>query len=86
MVGVPDPGLFLSTADLYAEVAEDLGVPLESDIVPELLGDNRFKADAVHPNAAGYTKLAEAIHELLRKTGRCRSPQRPICARVRGKD
>lgn len=69
MLGVPEPGLFLSTADIYERVASELGVPLEDDIIPDLLGDNRYKSDHVHPNAAGYARLAEAVETLLRNKG-----------------
>lgn len=69
MLGVPEPGLFLSTADVYERVASELDVPLEDDIIPDLLGDNQYKSDHIHPNAAGYARLAEALEVLLRKYG-----------------
>ena len=69
MLGVPEPGLFLSTADFYERVAADLGVPIESEIIPDLLGDNEYKSDAIHPNAKGYARIAEAVEALLRKHG-----------------
>lgn len=69
MVGVPDPGLFLSTADFYERVAADLNVPIETDIIPDLLGDNEFKSDHVHPNANGYARMAAAVEALLQTHG-----------------
>ncbi len=69
MLGVPKPGLFLSAADVYAEVADKMSVLLEADILPELLGDNAMKSDTVHPNKAGYRKLAEAIYTLISEHG-----------------
>ena len=69
MLGVPNPGLFLSTADFYERVASDLAVPMEADIIPDLLGDNEFKSDHIHPNAKGYARVAEAVEALLRKHG-----------------
>lgn len=69
MLGVPDPGLFLSTADFYKRVAKDLEVPIEAEIVPDLLGDNEFKSDHVHPNAKGYRRMAEAVEALLKEHG-----------------
>ncbi len=69
MLGVPDPGLFLSSADLFERVAEDLDVPLENDVVPDLLGDNQFKSDQIHPNAKGYQRMAEAVNQLLIDAG-----------------
>lgn len=69
MLGVPDLGLFLSTADVYEQVASELDVPLQDDIIPDLLGNNQYKSDRVHPNAAGYARLAEAVEALLRDHG-----------------
>ena len=69
MLGVPEPGFFLSTADVYGRVASEFGVPLEDDIIPDLLGDNQYKSDHIHPNAAGYARLAEAVEALLRDRG-----------------
>ena len=69
LVGVPEFGLVLDSAELYETVAEESGVPLEDEILPGLLGDNRYKSDHVHPNAAGYRRMAEALAALLREHG-----------------
>jgi lysophospholipase L1-like esterase len=65
MIAVPNVGIFLSSADFYADIAADLKVPMEEDILATLLGDNNFKSDHVHPNAAGYARLAQAMETLL---------------------
>ncbi len=69
MIAVPNIGLFLSPADFYEEVADDMGVPIEDDILADVLGDNRYKSDHVHPNAAGYALIAEALQALLTEHG-----------------
>ncbi len=69
LVGVPEFGLLLDSAELYENVAEDMGVPLDDEILPDLLGDNRYKSDHVHPNAAGYRRMAEGVAALLRERG-----------------
>ncbi len=70
MLGVPDLGLFaLESADIYQQVAEAENVPVDLETLPDILGSLSLKADAVHPNAAGYKVMAEAIHEFLRDTG-----------------
>ncbi|MEM7254402.1 MAG: arylesterase [Pseudomonadota bacterium] len=72
MLGVPERSLFLGTAEVYERVAEDLEVPIDGDIIGDLLGDNAKKSDPIHPNALGYAALADAVEGLLRKTGAIR--------------
>ena len=69
MIAVPNVGLFLSPADFYADIAEDMQVPMEDDILATILRDNHYKSDHVHPNAAGYARLAEAVQALLTEHG-----------------
>ena len=69
MIAVPNVGFFLSPADFYDDVAADMQVPVENDILADLLGDNRYKSDHVHPNAGGYARLAEAVQALLTEHG-----------------
>jgi acyl-CoA thioesterase I len=69
LLGVPKAGLWLSSAKFYGTVAEELDIPFEGKIIPDLLGDNRMKSDAIHPNAQGYRKMAEAVHALLKEAG-----------------
>ena len=70
LIGVPRPQLFGGgSADFYERVAKAYGVPLESGILKDLLFDNQFKSDPIHPNAKGYRKMAEAMAVLLRKAG-----------------
>ena len=69
LVGVPKPGLFLSTASWYEDIAKETGLPFEPKALAKILGDSELKADLAHPNARGYAKLAEAIAQLLKKAG-----------------
>ena len=69
MLGVPRPGIFLSSADLYGELAAELSVPIDTEVLPELEARREYKSDQVHLNAAGYRQLAIAVHALLRGVG-----------------
>ena len=69
LIAVPKPGLLPSPADFYAVIAKELAVPNEESVLKKILTDNSLKSDLVHPNAAGYARLAEAVAALLRKTG-----------------
>lgn len=66
LIGVPRPGLLLGTADVYHDVATSMRVPIEADVLADILGDAGLKSDPIHPNAAGYRVMAEAVHALLR--------------------
>src|SRR3954465_15023066 len=69
LIGVPEPVLFGGTAAFYGNVAKDYHLAFEDRILREVLFDNRLKSDEIHPNASGYRLLAQAIADLLHKTG-----------------
>lgn len=70
LLGVPRPAIFgLKSAKLYYSLAERLQLPLEGEIIPEVLSDNRLKSDQIHPNTEGYRLLAEAIFSKLKESG-----------------
>ena len=65
LVGVPKLGFGLQVPEFYAKIAEKYKIPLQDDILLDLLGDNSMKSDAIHPNATGYRLMAEAIYDLI---------------------
>ena len=69
LIAVPKPGLFPSPAGFYTTVAKEFGLPHEETALRKILTDNALKSDLAHPNAAGYARLAEAIADLLKKSG-----------------
>jgi lysophospholipase L1-like esterase len=69
LVGVPKPALWTSSADFYAELAREFGVPYEGEIVTSVLYSSDTKSDPIHPNAKGYRRIAEALAKLLRDAG-----------------
>jgi lysophospholipase L1-like esterase len=69
LIAVPKPGLLPSPPDFYSAIAREFAVPHEETTLRKILTDNALKSDLVHPNAAGYARLAEAVAALLRKTG-----------------
>ena len=69
LLGVPRPGLLLSAASVYGEVAESTGVLYLADLVPEILRDRSLKSDTVHPNGNGYRRMAETVYAALQKSG-----------------
>ncbi|AHK79121.1 hydrolase GDSL [Ectothiorhodospira haloalkaliphila] len=70
MAAVPTPALWrLSGAQVYQDLADELGVTLEGDALAYILSRDSLKADPIHPNAEGYRILAERVHDLLREAG-----------------
>jgi acyl-CoA thioesterase I len=75
LLAVPAPSLLaavasqLSDAPLYQSLAEEEGVVLLEDVISTVLSDNALKADPIHPNAEGYRRMAEAIHQALQRSG-----------------
>ncbi len=70
LIGVPDLSLVLGrSAGFYEQLAEELDIPYDGAALPAILKQPSLKSDAIHPNAQGYRKLAEAVAALLRKSG-----------------
>ncbi len=72
LIGVPRPKLVPETAGFYKTISEDMKVPLEDGIILEILTTRDLKSDYIHPNAAGYARLAAGIESLLKKYGAVR--------------
>ena len=69
LVAVPALGITLKPPNLYQELAREFSIPLEGKALAHILGKSSLKSDYIHPNAAGYRLLAEALAELLKKSG-----------------
>lgn len=70
LIGVPRPGLLLKTPAFYRQIADKNGIPYDSRTIGQILASPALKNDYVHPNAAGYRRLAEAIAALIRESQR----------------
>ncbi len=70
LIGVPEPTVFMmSSAKVYGTLADELELPFEAKLLPAIESDSALKSDPIHPNAAGYRKLAEGIAAFLQETG-----------------
>jgi len=69
LIAVPSPGIALSPPPFYREIAAEMKLPIEEKVLTTVLSDGSLKSDYIHPNAAGYRKLAESIAALLKKSG-----------------
>lgn len=75
LVGVPQVSLLaagtgsLKDHPLYAELAEELKLPLLADGWAAVLSNPSLRADSVHANAQGYRQFSEGLVQALRKVG-----------------
>ncbi|MBN2515471.1 MAG: arylesterase [Deltaproteobacteria bacterium] len=69
LIGVPRPGLILSSAPLYEKIAKEMHIPIEDKSLAKILSRGNLKSDYIHPNSQGYALLAEAIAKLLQQQG-----------------
>ena len=69
LMATPRPGIILSVPTFYENIGKELGVPVERDVLAQVLRDNALKSDLVHPNAAGYGRIVEALAEALKRAG-----------------
>jgi len=69
MLGVPKPGLFLSSFEVYKKIADSTDIVFMEDLIPEILADKSLKSDTVHPNKDGYQVMAESIYSTLKESG-----------------
>jgi acyl-CoA thioesterase I len=69
LIGVPHWEVGLQPTPFYGAVAQELNVPLENRVFAKVLARSELKGDEIHPNAAGYRKVAEAVVSLLARSG-----------------
>ena len=69
LLGVPKPGLFLSSANVYEKIAESSNVIFIEDLIADVLSDKSLKSDTVHPNEDGYRVMADTIYSVLKEKG-----------------
>ena len=74
LVAVPELSLLaaagrLSDHALYADIADELNIPLHRKGWSAVLADARLRSDTVHANAAGYAEFAQGLVKTLRDSG-----------------
>tara|TARA_B100001250_G_scaffold297942_1_gene259420 strand:+ start:2358 stop:2981 length:624 start_codon:yes stop_codon:yes gene_type:complete len=69
LLGVPKPGIFLSSFDMYEKIANSMNVIFVEDLISDILGNKSLKSDSIHPNTKGYNVMAKEIYSLLLDKG-----------------
>ncbi len=59
----------LADHPIYEKVAKETATPLITNVFSDVLSDKALKADQIHPNAAGYSKVNEKIYKALKESG-----------------
>lgn len=67
LVGVPNwnQQLRIYTDPLYTQLADEMDVGYEKNILTQIQNDFTLKSDSVHPNEEGYKKMAQAIAQVI---------------------
>ncbi|QSZ42998.1 arylesterase [Sulfurimonas aquatica] len=66
LISVPNVFLFEPTPlPFYKELSDEEDVKIIENLLSDILSDDSFKNDYIHPNAAGYKEIAEKIYEYL---------------------
>jgi lysophospholipase L1-like esterase len=69
IVATPKPGFGVSKVKFYEDIGRELAIPVETEVLLDVLGSGKLKSDLVHPNAEGYRRIAEAVAKVLKKSG-----------------
>jgi lysophospholipase L1-like esterase len=67
VVGIRGGLLSDGFADRFSDLADETGSAHVPDALRGLVADSRYMFDAIHPNDAGYARLAERIRPTLEK-------------------
>ena len=59
------PSIVDEYSGIYETVAEETGALLIETLNEGITDDRRYKSDMIHPNSAGYRKIADKIMEDL---------------------
>lgn len=71
LVAVPQPSLMAAAARslndhaMYAELAEELKLPLHAGGWGKVLGDPKLRSDPIHANGEGYRRFATEIRDAM---------------------
>lgn len=69
LIAVPNTNLLLTPLVQYQQVADKMNVPLENDLISDILSQPSLHSDLIHPNAQGYQNMAEVIYQKLISLG-----------------
>ncbi len=69
LIAVPKFGLMRAPPTFYEEIATEFDIPIERYVLNDIVQNSTLRSDSVHPNAAGYRLIAQAVVKRLQKSG-----------------
>jgi acyl-CoA thioesterase I len=69
LIATPKPGFGVSKVRFYEELGKEFAIPVEAEVLSDVLTSSKYKSDLVHPNADGYAVIAKAVAKVLGKAG-----------------
>lgn len=69
LIAVPQLRLLSGNDPMYKELSRQFKLPIEDEIMADVLHARDLKSDPIHPNAEGYRRLAEGLLVLLKNSG-----------------
>lgn len=69
LIAVPNFNLLFDIPDLYPDLAEKHRLAIDLELLRDLNADPKMKSDNIHPNAAGYSEMANRVQRLLTSLG-----------------
>lgn len=69
LIAVPNTTLILKPLKQYKQVADEMNIIVENNLLADVLSNPKLHSDLIHPNASGYQQMAETMALLLKKRG-----------------
>lgn len=69
LIAVPKFGLMRAPPAFYEEIATEFDIPIEKNILDDIVRTRGLRSDTVHPNVEGYRLIAQAVVKRLQKSG-----------------
>lgn len=70
LLGVRGGVLRDNFSDSFEQLAKEKNTAYVSDVLSGLLGNESLMADQIHPNDAGYARIAERVYEVIQPLAR----------------
>lgn len=67
LISVPKASISMPDMPQYRALADKHAIPLQNDVIREVLSKANLRSDPIHPNGKGYSHIADAVYKLIEK-------------------